>query len=268
MAYLDDHKPARAQQRVPRRDRLSGVIGVHTAENTPDFVAFDGGAEAVARFISTRTDAPGSYHVIVDSDSRVQVVDYGNEAFHDGTGTNRHSIGLSVATRADVWPLAPKDWRDGAVTQLAIAAADASRYIRAKTGIVVPARRITGEQARARVPGFVAHADLDPARRTDPGKAFPWGPFLEQYARLIGRGPTTPPKEDEDVKATLVRAKGDRTGAYWAITWEGRRWIRSQREANFLAVLGHLHSQTPVDLDRKDIESVPVVPGTPVPKGW
>jgi hypothetical protein len=99
-AYLIDHPPARSQYLSPRREDPSGVVAVHTAENAPDFVAFDGGAEAVASWISRRSDA-GSYHEIADSDSAVYLVPYTAEAFHDGTGTNRHSLGLSCATRAE-----------------------------------------------------------------------------------------------------------------------------------------------------------------------
>lgn len=189
MAYLDSNPPARSQFRSPRRATPSGVIAVHTAENAPDFVAFDGSAESVARFIVGRAD-PGSYHDLVDSDSCVNLVDYNNEAFHDGTGTNPHSYGLSIATRADVWPYAPQAWRDGAVEQAAQAAARYARWIKARHGITIPATRITAAQARNRVPGFTTHAELDPGRRSDPGRAFPWAPFLARFAELTS---TTPP---------------------------------------------------------------------------
>jgi hypothetical protein len=201
-AFLVAHPPARSQFVAPRREEVSGVIAVHTAENAPDFVAFDGGAEAVARFIQHRTD-PGSYHDLVDSDSIVDVVPYGYEAFHDGTGTNRHSLGLSIATRADVWPLAPQAWRAGAVENAARAAARMARYVHKRTGRVVPARRITAAQARARTPGFISHAELDPTRRTDPGAAFPWAQFLDRYADLTAdlRGETDMPITTAEVAA-------------------------------------------------------------------
>lgn len=203
MAWLNDNPPARSQYRHPRREAPSGVIAVHTAENTPDYVAFDGGAEAVARFIRDR-DTPGSYHELVDSDSGINLVDYGDEAFHDGTGTNPHSFGLSVATRADVWPLAPKAWRDGAVEQAAQRAARYARWIKDRRGIVVPARRITATQARARVPGFVTHAELDPTRRTDPGKAFPFADFLERFEELTNPKPTPEPEDPDDMPKPML----------------------------------------------------------------
>lgn len=199
MAFLDDFPPRRSQFRYPRRAEPSGVVVVHSAENTPDFVAYDGGAEAVANFIRNRPDA-GSYHDLVDSDSTINVVRYDCEAYHDGTGSNPHSYGVSVATRADVWPLAPPAWRDGAVCQAAAAAARYATWLRARNGIVIPARRITRAQSDARVPGFLSHAERDPARRTDPGPGFPWNAFLAEFARLTTT-PDTPTTEDDDMAA-------------------------------------------------------------------
>lgn len=204
MAYLDRNPPARRQFRHPRRATASGVIVVHTAESTPDYVAFDGGAEAVARYIEVRS-TPGSYHELVDSDSHIQLVEWTDEAFHDGTGTNPHSMGLSVATRADTWPLAPQRWRDGAVEQAAQRAAAYARWMHATYGVTIPPRRITADQARRRVPGFVTHGELDPGRRYDPGAGFPWDQFLARYAQLVDApSPITPPPpinepEDPDV---------------------------------------------------------------------
>jgi hypothetical protein len=198
MAWLDTNRPARSQFRRPRREAPSGVVVVHTAENAPDFVAFDGGAEAVANFVRTRSDV-GSYHDLVDSDSALQLVAYDCEAYHDGTGSNRHSYGLSVATRADVWPLAPKAWRDGAILQAAMAAARYARWLKDTRGITIPARRINRAQSEMRRPGFLSHAERDPARRTDPGAGFPWVQFLDTFARLTSQAPIKPPPPEEDM---------------------------------------------------------------------
>jgi hypothetical protein len=180
-AYLIDNRPVRRQFQCPRRSKPSGVMVVHTAESTPDYVAFDGGGEAVAKFIRTRTTA-GSYHDLVDSDSTINLVPYDCEAFHDGTGSNSHSYGVSVATRADVWPLAPQRWRDGAVRQAAAASRGYADWLRTTRGIVVPPRRISRAESERRIPGFITHAERDPARRSDPGRAFPWDQFLSLFA--------------------------------------------------------------------------------------
>lgn len=221
-SYLDTHPPASKQFRS-RREEPSGVIVVHTAENTPDHVAFDGGAEAVARFIATRSD-PGSYHDLVDSDSTINLVGYENEAFHDATGSNRHSYGVSVATRGDVWPLAPAVWRAGAVAQAAAAAARYARWLHDRRGITVPAQRISRPQSELRVPGFISHAERDPARRSDPGKAFPWVEFLAEFSRLRGL-PTTSPAitTEDDGMFTFIDANG--TG--WLVTGGTRLGLKS-----------------------------------------
>lgn len=231
MAYLDDHKPASQQFRDPRREAPSGVVVVHTAENTPDFVAFDGGAESVANFIAGRPD-PGSYHDLVDSDSRINLVRYECEAFHDATGSNRHSYGVSVATRADVWPLAPERWRKGAVTNAARAAAIYAHWLHSRSGIIIPASRINRDQSEARKPGFISHHERDPARRTDPGAAFPWQYFLDKYTSFMAdllHHPIPHPQEEEmriydcQGKPALLFANG----THQKLTKERRDFLRS-----------------------------------------
>jgi hypothetical protein len=199
MAYLDDHpNPNQSQFRCPRREQPSGVCVVHTAENTPDTIAGDGGAEAVARFISTR-DTPGSYHDLCDSDSIINLVRYECEAFHDATSHgNWHEYGVSGATRAAMWSQMTAAWRAGCVGNMAIAASRYAHWLHARRGILVPARRINRFQSESRMPGFISHAERDPARRTDPGRDFPWGDFLALFSDLTAdlRGQPIPEPEE------------------------------------------------------------------------
>jgi hypothetical protein len=189
-AYLITNPPRIRQFRRPRRAKPSGVVVVHTAENTPDRLGLDEGAEAVARFIRNRTTF-GSYHDLVDSDSIINLVPYDAEAYHDGTGSNPHSYGVSAATTAASWDRAPDEWRADTVRNMATAAARYARWVRSAHGVDIPPRRITRAQSERRVPGFLGHGERDPGRRSDPGSTFPWELFLRLYrAELVGKGST------------------------------------------------------------------------------
>lgn len=175
--------PPRIRQFRERGTTPSGVIVVHTAESTPDWVGHDTGAEAVARFIQQRTTY-GSYHDLADSDSIVNLVPYSHQAYGDGTGSNPHAYHVSAATQAAKWDQAPADWRKATAVNMAKAAARYARWLKTEHGITVPARRITRAQSDNRVPGFISHGERDPGRRSDPGPRFPWRLFLATYAAL------------------------------------------------------------------------------------
>lgn len=212
MAWLDDHPPRTQQFRCPRRERPSGIIGVHTAESFPDEVGPDTGAENVADFIRRRTNY-GSYHLLADSDSIIQLVRFECVAYHIAThGLNEHTIGISAATQAAKWNSLGDDWVDATVRNMARAAARAARWLQREYGITVPARRITLAQALDGERGFLAHGDADPDRRTDPGATFPWQQFLDDYAAIMaGEEDDVTPQE---MRQELVRFFGQPVGDY------------------------------------------------------
>lgn len=182
--FLEEHPPRVRQYRRPRRAEPSGVIVVHTAESVLDQTGEDTGAEGVARFIVSRTDF-GSYHTIVDSDSRVRLVPFDAEAFGDGTGSNTHAIHISFACKAAGWAGMSDERRAAMVRQGARAAADAAAWLKIVHGVSVPPLRINRAQSEQRVLGFISHAERDPSRRSDPGKDFPWAAFLREYERVM-----------------------------------------------------------------------------------
>ena len=195
--YLIKYPPARSQFRS-RRGPVSGVFVVHTAENAPDEVGPDDGAENVARFIRNRS-TPGSYHGLGDTDSFLRLVPLSLAAFQDGTGSNDHAIAGSLATQAHRW-LSTSEWRRQRMIQnLAFFFAEAANFVEAETGISVPARRISRAESERRVPGFISHAERDPGRRSDPGEHFPWGQLFHFYKLYRGSIP-----EEDMIMRTLV----------------------------------------------------------------
>ena len=224
-AYLIDHPPAQRQFRERGTDP-SGVIVVHTSEGAPDWVGPDTGAEGLARFIQTRGDF-GSYHEGVDSDSIMLLVPFHLQAYGDGTGSNPHAIHISAATQAARWAAAPEEWRRETVKNMAEAAARAARWLKAEHGITVPARRITKAQSDRREPGFIAHGDRDPGRRSDPGAGFPWDLFLREFADAMRPDAPTPNITEaleatgDERKAALRRVvrRGEPAAQRAATTW-------------------------------------------------
>jgi hypothetical protein len=181
LTLLELNPQTAPQYGFPRRNgaTASGTIGIHTAENRPDLAGVDTGAEDVAQFILTRTDF-GSYHTLCDADSTIRMAPFDFETWGI-TSMNNWAIHIAGAVKAAHWAQLPTERREATVSAMALAAAHAAQWCFESLGIVVPARRLTRAEALERRPGFVAHADADPARRTDPGDHFDWDRFFGLY---------------------------------------------------------------------------------------
>jgi hypothetical protein len=156
------------------------VIVVHTTESLADLDGPDSGAENVATWFATSTTA-ASYHTLIDSDSTVRCLPAGldgtvaHTAFH-AAEVNSWTLGLSFAMRADSWPTMPDWWYSRALNRAVNEAALwCARWD-------IPPVRTTLAAAQGGARGFLAHADVHPADRSDPGAGFPWDIFL----RLVG----------------------------------------------------------------------------------
>jgi N-acetyl-anhydromuramyl-L-alanine amidase AmpD len=195
--YLDDNPPARSQFRVGRRDPVRSVIVVHTAESGTDLTGPDLKAESVAGFI-VRRSTPGSYHLLGDADSIIRLIRFENEAFHDRTGSNRWAIGISLAMNAGDWPTLPEHRRQQFVATAAEMAVIAGSWL-ADRGVGWPEPVLLTKQQsdRSDASGFISHGRRDPGRRSDPGVAFPWLDFFEQYRRRAPAGVFTPDSGSE-----------------------------------------------------------------------
>jgi hypothetical protein len=194
--WLADHPNDAFPQYVnPRRggNKLSGTVIMHTAEGY--------GAINVAWFISGRSDW-GSYHRLVDETVRIPMAHWEWETWQDSE-TNNWAVGISAAINAADWLKLVPNTRERIYRNLAIEAADFVQYMRAEYGIEVPRRRLTGAEARARVPGFCAHGDSG-ISRTDPGKDFEWDRFFRYIDEILAG---TQESEDDMTPGELLNSK-------------------------------------------------------------
>jgi len=162
---------------------------VHTAENLPDFIGEDTGAEAVARYGAGTERA--SWHDTIDSDSWIRMLPHSYTAFHV-VDYNSRAVGVELATQAAKWVETPIGWRHAILDRGAAWIAD----VHQRHGL--PIRRLTKEQADAGMPGFIGHGTLDPTRRTDPGASFPWDYVLDEAKKIAGTPPPPPGYADRD----------------------------------------------------------------------
>ncbi len=193
--YLEDNPPTRSQFRVGRRAPVKPVIVVHTAESGTDRFGADPKAENVAAFIQRRSNA-GSYHLLGDADSIIQLVRFENEAFQDGTGSNRWAIGISLAMNAGDWPSLAPARRNQFVATAGQMAAIAARWLNERRiGLPEPRLLTKAQSDRSDANGFISHARRDPARRSDPGAGFPWADFFQQYQQALSDSGVEPDRE-------------------------------------------------------------------------
>jgi hypothetical protein len=208
--YLLSHAQRIPQCRKTRRNSAtpSGVIVVHTAENVADASGVDAGAEAVARYITTR-GSYGSYHDLVDSDTIVPMAPTSYETWHE-TRTNNHAVGISAAVRTVDWERLPDDRVERVYRNLAKAAVRRMRDIEKGWGVKVPTKHISRSDALNRRPGFIGHGEIDTGRRSDPGADFDWSRFLRYVDQEAGRADSAPSRDDdrEPKGPTLLKVDG------------------------------------------------------------
>lgn len=218
--YLEDHPNLTLPQFGWPRNRVSGVIGVHTTESGVVPAGADPGAENTAGFISRR-DTYGSYHSLADYDSRIKLVRPRYAAWADTTN-NAHAMSVSGAMNAARWRDLTPERAAGIVRNMGIAAAELVQDAIAD-GLLAsppPARRITATEAiTGSKAGFYGHGETNPGTRYDPGTNFDWDLFLASYAAAISgvELSTTITDEDDDM---LVIAR-DSAAADPNATWIG-----------------------------------------------
>jgi hypothetical protein len=196
--YLLDHpNPHGPHYYTTRRNPLLAIV-VHITAGLEDLDATDDqSAEATARYAAT-TDRAVSWHSGSDSDTVLDLLPASYTAFQC-RGYNSSTYGHEISKADTDWRDAPEPWRTRTLQLAGAKLGDLARAHR------IPIRRCTKAELDRAIAnggppvGFIAHAALDPTRRTDPGlvgtvDTFPWADLLA-YAQ-----------EDDFVdKATFIK---------------------------------------------------------------
>jgi hypothetical protein len=186
---VDSPNLTQPQGTFPRRGgaKLSGTCIVHTSEGN-----WQAGVDSLTNLVRARADW-GCYHRACDWADIALYYPWEWETWQD-TETNNWAAGIAAACKTTDWGTMPADIEEGYYRNLARMAADFVTYMKTQHGITVPLKRITGAEARARVPGFAAHGDSGVAR-SDPGANFDWTRFFNYTRQALG-GITTQSTEE------------------------------------------------------------------------
>lgn len=205
--YLLDH-PNRSGPNfytTRRMPVLAIVVHITAGLQDLDLVGPDHSAEGVCRYAAT-TDRDVSWHRSSDTDSEIELLPTSYTAWHCAN-YNSTTIGHEISKLDVSWHDKPAEWVTRTLRMAAVGPAGTTGLRRLAQLYRVPARRGTRAELDAAIAhyrrtgeirpvGFLAHSDLDPDRRRDPGWDFPWPRFLS----LIATGPAprpAPPQEDD-----------------------------------------------------------------------
>ena len=164
-----------------RLNPIQGIV-MHTAENLPDITPPDRGAEAIADY-GARATRSVSWHSTVDSDSIIPMLPDSYTAWHART-VNSRTLGIEMATQARKWDEVPNWYRVAMMTNAARVCAVWSREHD------IPLVHLTMNLFNAGERGYLAHADVDPTRRSDPGwQRADWDYFFTLVEQEMGNMP-------------------------------------------------------------------------------
>jgi hypothetical protein len=193
---LEHRNPAGDNFYTTRRGSTLAVV-VHVTAGLQGLpTGADRSAEDTARYASTVADRQVSWHSGSDRDSFLQLLPDSYTAFQCH-GYNSRTVGHEISKRDTTWGDESPLWVDPTLHEAAACLAPRTK------ALGIPIRHATKAELDHAIAtdgppvGFVSHADLDPTRRRDPGKDFPWGKFLALFAapptdrilRLGFRGP-------------------------------------------------------------------------------
>lgn len=187
--YLLDNPPASPQFYTSRNNGISGGVVIHTTEGAGG----DTAAENTAAFIARRSD-PGSYHMIVDTDSSVAMMPDEFTAFGVASpGFNSTCWMIAIAAvSADLNADDPRSQ-----SEIDRMGAEIVAFWRRNNIDIAAASQFIGDDVKVR-PGLAHHGDVQPADRSDAWsrRADRWvfdSLLLQAIERHSGEQPAVPP---------------------------------------------------------------------------
>jgi hypothetical protein len=220
---LDNKNPHGPHFYAARRSPILAVVVHITAGLQGAPIGADSSAEKTARYAAT-TDRKVSWHSGSDRDSHLRLLPDDYTAFHV-RGYNSTTIGHEISKRDVSWSDEHPGWVTGTLEHAAVCLAPRVKALRIPTR---RARKLELDHAistKGMPVGFISHEDLDPTRRRDPGRDFPWQRFLGLIDDI---NTASQPDDDEEELPVLkigdsgppvafvqecLRAWGNRNGA-------------------------------------------------------
>lgn len=211
--YLLDHRNPNGNHFYTTRNLALTAIVVHITAGLEDLDASDDrSAENTAAYAAS-TDREVSWHSGSDADSYLYLLPPHYTAWH-ASNYNSSTYGHEISKAHTDWRSMPAEWVEKTLRNAAQCLAPVVRQYR------IPIRKASrAEVDRARVTGvpagFISHAEVQPADRTDPGwvrgvDTFPWARFLELVQIYVDGG--TPEQEEQEMGFDFNQVGLDATG--------------------------------------------------------
>jgi hypothetical protein len=244
---LDRRNPNGDHFYATRRGPLLAIV-VHVTAGLEDLDGVDDhSAERTAEYAAT-TDREVSWHSGSDTDSWVDLLPYGYTAWQC-QGYNSVTAGHEISKRTVDWTTAPEEWVEATLRRAAAGLGPRAR------ALGIPNRRASRAELDAAIAaggppvGFIEHSVLDPARRTDPGRTFPWARFLALMATTEEDDMT--PEQCRDAVRQVLR---EELGADEDTSVRTAMWGLGVRAAN--SVLGPVRVTGAGERARIDTEAI------------
>ena len=164
------------------RTREIQLIVIHTGEISPKVSNGSSPAERLSAYMSNPDGRSVSWHATTDDTTVLHEIPAQWTTAHV-RGWNSRGIGIEIATKHDLWDQLDADRVDAYIENLArLCAWYCQRFD-------LPAVQVQSKgAAESGAKGLIAHSTLDPARRKDPGPAFPWSDLLRRVEGILASG--------------------------------------------------------------------------------